>query len=948
MRPRRIPQPYARWYRWPTSLRRVAPLVAHLITSTLATIGVSFGQQYLVGTLAGGGPPPTPVAAVSASISPPSGIAVDPAGNIFFTSAECVFELSPSGVLTRIAGNARKGYTGDGGLATSAQLGDGGVNSGPAGGLAFDSAGNLYIADSENFRLRKISPSGVITTIAGNGKITAGGDGGPAANAALGIPGSVVADSAGNVYTADPESGIIRKISTNGLISTFASLGQSTAVSLSTGVGGLALDSDGNLVVSDAGHNSIRKISPDGVITTIAGTGEAGFSGDGGPARFAMLASPRGLAVDSANNIYFADFSNRRIRKVASDGIITTVAGGGGTYPGDSVEATQAELYFPTAVGIDAKGNIYIAAGWIQKISTDGTISIVAGNGTINYGGDGGPAISAQLFEPLDVALDGTGKAYIVDQANQVIRLVDNAGIITTVAGNGACSFSGDGGPATKASFCYPARAAVDSDGNLYIADSHNNRVRKVNTEGVISTIAGNGASDFSGDGGPALQASLNYPEAVAVDAGGDLYIADYDNYRIRKVTPDGIITTIAGVGVQGFTGDGGPAAQAEISLPEALAVDSAGDLLFADAVNNRIRMITPAGTISTVAGGSSGSYPGDGNPATEVPLFGPTGVALDSAGDIFISSVAGGVFKVSKSGTISTITGSTTGVSYSGNGVPASTAVLGGALFGIRVDSAGRIYVADGSTSVRILSPVNQSVIIGSIVDAASQAAIPVSPGKIVVIYGAGLGPTQLVSNAAQNGVFASQLAGTSVSFNGLQAPILYTSASQVAAIVPYEVAGTVAQVTVAYQGSMSSSVTVPIAPSEPSLFSANGTGAGQVAAVNGDGSINDAAHPVKAGGYISLYATGEGGLTPAGSDGRLAPIVAPFPQPQASVSVTVAGQPASVIYAGSAPGEVEGLMQVVLQVPQGVQAGGYVPVVLQVGAASTVAGAAWIAVSN
>jgi uncharacterized protein (TIGR03437 family) len=263
-------------------------------------------------------------------------------------------------------------------------------------------------------------------------------------------------------------------------------------------------------------------------------------------------------------------------------------------------------------------------------------------------------------------------------------------------------------------------------------------------------------------------------------------------------------------------------------------------------------------------------------------------------------------------------------------------------------VDSTGRILVADDSTSVRILQPVSQSILIGAVVDAASQSAIALSPGKIVVIYGTGLGPANLVSNQPQDGGFSTQVAGTTVSMNGIPAPILYTSRTQVAAISPYGISGANAQVQVSYQGAASQVVSLPIAASAPSLFSFNGSGAGQAAAVNGDGSINDAAHPVQIGGYLSLYATGEGGTTPQGSDGKVAPLAPPFAQPQLSVNVTVGGLPATVLYAGAAPGEVAGLMQVVIQIPAGAQADGYVPVTLQVGAASSVAGAAWIAVSN
>jgi uncharacterized protein (TIGR03437 family) len=272
-------------------------------------------------------------------------------------------------------------------------------------------------------------------------------------------------------------------------------------------------------------------------------------------------------------------------------------------------------------------------------------------------------------------------------------------------------------------------------------------------------------------------------------------------------------------------------------------------------------------------------------------------------------------------------------------------TATLNGPA-GVSLDSAGNVYVADSSNdAVRILRSANQSVLIGAVVDAASQRPDPVSPGKIMVIYGAGLGPSTLVQNQPSNGQFGTELSGTRVSFNGLAAAILYTSATQVAAIVPYAVTGTTAQVTMTYQGEVSAPFTVPVATSAPSLFTLNQSGAGQAAAINADGTVNTAANPVGIGGFISLYATGEGQTAPASVDGRIAGSIPAGPV--LPVRVTVGGVPAITQYAGSAPGQVAGLMQVNVQIPSGVQPGGYVPVVLQVGdRASSLA--VWIAVSG
>jgi uncharacterized protein (TIGR03437 family) len=408
---------------------------------------------------------------------------------------------------------------------------------------------------------------------------------------------------------------------------------------------------------------------------------------------------------------------------------------------------------------------------------------------------------------------------------------------------------------------------------------------------GVITTVAGNGTSGYSGDGGPATSAQINRPSGVAVDGQGDIFIADGANNRVRKVSPGGIITTVAGSGAFGFSGDGGPATGARFWYPQGVAVDVQGSLFITDSGNRRIRKVSPEGIITTIAGNGTCCYSGDGGPATSAQID---------------------------------------------------------QLQGVVVDAQGIVYIADSyNNAIRRLQPTNQAALLSAVVDAASQTAGPISPGKIVVLYGAGLGPTTLMQNQPVNGVYGNQFAGTTVFFNGLAAPILYTSATQVAAVVPYGLTGTNAQVMVSYQGATSPLLTLPIAVSAPGLFTLNQTGAGQAAAVNvATGAINSPANPVKISGYISLFATGEGQTSPAAMDGKIAS-GSQMPAPAQKVSVTVGGTPAVVQYAGAAPNQVVGFMQVNVQIPAGVQPGGYVPVVLQVGNASTTAGAVWIAVA-
>jgi sugar lactone lactonase YvrE len=325
---------------------------------------------------------------------------------------------------------------------------------------------------------------------------------------------------------------------------------------------------------------------PTGIITTVAGNGLKSFSGDGGAATNASFNGAYGVAVDNSSNIFIADFVNGRVRIVYPDGNIYTVAGGG------------TSLSDPSGVAVDANGKLIIADPGANRIGwkSFGTIITVAGNGTASFSGDGGPATNATLNDPFGVALDAKGNLFIADTDNSRIRKVNTNGIITTVAGNGSPSFSGDGDTATSAGLYNPSGVAVDARGNLFIADGNNHRVRKVSTNGFINTVAGNGVFSFSGDGGAATSASLVWPTSVAVDASGNLFIADQSNNRIRRVNSSGIITTIAGNGTASFSGDGGPASNATLNSPSGLALDASGNLLIADNYNNRVRKMNITG----------------------------------------------------------------------------------------------------------------------------------------------------------------------------------------------------------------------------------------------------------------------------------------------------------------------------------------------------------------
>ncbi|MCK4965445.1 hypothetical protein KAS50_00355, partial [bacterium] len=333
------------------------------------------------------------------------------------------------------------------------------------------------------------------------------------------------------------------------------------------------------------------------IITTTAGNGARGFSGDGENAVDASLYYPFNAAVDAAGNMYIADKSNNRIRKVTPAGIISTIAGTGyAGYYGEGILATEAWLRSPTDVAVDDNGNVYIVDSKnhrIRKIDNSGIITTVAGSGVAGFYGDGGQAIYARLDEPIGIDIDSNGNLYIADMYNNRIRKVDNSGVITTVVGDGNAGYYGDGVSATSTSLYQPADVDVDGSGNMYIADLMNHRIRKVDGSEIITTVAGSGDAGFSGDGGSALNAELNRPYGIALVSDGSFYITDLMNHRIRKVASGGIINTVSGNnGTKGFSGDGGDPADALLNYPRGIVVRSNGDVLFADSENHRIRKI--------------------------------------------------------------------------------------------------------------------------------------------------------------------------------------------------------------------------------------------------------------------------------------------------------------------------------------------------------------------
>ena len=783
--------------------RHLARAFAALVLLLFASVASAQSTaQNTISTVAGG--PATNNAAPTATpIEGPQAVVRDASGNLYVVNDNGVIYKIPvataAPVMTIYAGNNVAGFNGDDGPATSALMFE------PTGG-AVDVNGNLYFSDQNNCVVREIvASSGDINTVAGTpGVCGYAGDNGRATSAQLNFPQGVAIDGSGNLYIADISNHIVRRVDSNGTITTYAGTPQTpgsptnnvlaTSTRLRAPVA-VAVDANGNLFIADQNSDVVCRVDvASKIITIVAGTGTFGFSGDGGPATAATMQGPDGVAVDGAENLYISDAENAVVREVFASGpnagqIQTIVGNNIFGFNGDGAVGTSTELTNPAGLFVDpSTGNLWIADFWANRIrfytASTKIVTTVVGNGLV---GDAGPAVSASLYYPRSPALDANGNLFIVDAQNNRIRKMDaTTKVITTLAGNGIpCAqpqeTCGDGGAATSASVFIPRTVTVEPSGDLLIGDGSDNRLRLVHG-GNITTIAGSTvpgtnnqcAAPFSscGDGGPATSALLFDPRATVLDSHGNIFFVDSEDNRIRRIdATTKIITTVAGNGPNGdagvgcaagaFSGDGGPAVSANLSCPLGLDIDSHDNLFVSDTFNNRIRRIDAATqTITTVAGNGTQGFSGDSGLATGASLNQPNRVSVNAAGNFFISDSGNNVIRRvdGTTGIITTFAG-TGNFGFSGDGGAALSASFATPT-GVVVDNQGNMYVGDLFSNRIRLVLLNPNVTLSSNTAGFGNQPISVAATPLpVTVTNSGDAPLT-ISNIALTGASVFSLA--------------------------------------------------------------------------------------------------------------------------------------------------------------------------------------------
>ena len=621
----------------------------------------NFAGDGIPGNSGDGGP------AIEARFWAPHDLCQDKAGNLYLSDL-CNHTIrridTESGIITRVAGCCTPGRGGDGGLAVDAELDC-------ACGVAVDDAGNLFLSSEWMNNIRRIdAATGTMETVfgqiarhypsergesrpfAGSGLRLEGyhGDGGPAKDAAFHHPEHLAFDSAGDLYVCDNSNDRIRKIDMKtGIITTVLGNGQRAsngdngpAVEASTLMpDAICLDPDDNLYVGEKYGFRVRKVDArTGIVTTLVGTGEPGFGEEGLPGSETLCNSVEaGLWADPDGTVYWGDCSGRIRRYDGATGIVTTALGGTSVHDGEP--ATHGFICGPAGIDVGPDGTIFFADRWGQRVRTvdrDGVIHTVAGVGARAYGGDNGPATEAYVCNPHDVSVDRRGRVCIADQRHGHVRRVDEDGTIRCIAGTNFPWDKGDGGLAVSACLVDVASVAHGPGDDVYLGDGIG-RIRRIDAKtGIITTVAGIGLPGYSGDGGPATKARIGRPTAICFGDDGALYFADDAQHVIRKVHPDGLIQTLVGTGEVGFSADGTQAAVARIDMPEGVTLSTGGTLYFSDTNNHRVRRVRQNGTIETVAGSDEPGDRGDGGPATHARLCEPRGLCFYDDGVLLIS----------------------------------------------------------------------------------------------------------------------------------------------------------------------------------------------------------------------------------------------------------------------------------------------------------------------
>ena len=661
-----------------------------------------------IGDYGDGGP------AVAAAFRSVGGVAVGSDGVIYVSdpSASRIRRIRTDGVIEALAGTGTRGYGGDGAHALAADFTD-------PSRLLVDQAGALFVAELD--RVRRIDPSGLVSTILGDGHAGLDGDGGPAAFARTAGNEGMAIDGDGNLFVAERAANRVRRIDTRGVVTTVAGTGAPG----SEGDGGPALsatlnqpvdvdvDGQGNLLIAELAGNRIRRVSTSGVVDTIAGVGQPGGAGDGGPATAAELHGPQSVVVDASGAIFIADWNNRRIRRIHPDGAIQTVAGLVGGRVDSGGLALEARLTLPLDVTPTLDGGLLVVEQSARRVRAlvpaqqpegnealpgpadiqpsnvapapaayvppapalpsgaplagDLIAEVFAGTGNSGNAADGEFRLNAALGSPRGIAVDGIGRLLIADTGNHRVRRVELDGSVRVVAGTGEPGDGGDGLAATAAQLNRPSALVVDAQGSIYVADSGNFRVRKIDPDGIITTFAGGSQPGVGGDDGPARDAQFTEPSGLALGADGSLFVVDHPAHRVRVIRPDGVIRAFAGRGVDGTGGDGGPAREAELGLPQRAAVNADGSVLVSQLQAGVVRRVGPDGVIETFAGSGRSDGPVEG-PAREISLDAPIGVAVDAVGAIYVVvSGSGQIVRVDASGHARVIAGDPLGQGQSG-----------------------------------------------------------------------------------------------------------------------------------------------------------------------------------------------------------------------------------------------------------------------------------------